>query len=102
MTPEQGGIPLKGGTIGVRQFETLCVISRGNDDGSYVDRYQIRNRLSYSPDVQAVHFSLRYLVAQGRAEIVGKVYRLNKNGARFKTRVYKVTELGMSFISKEW
>lgn len=86
--------------ISDKQAEVLNVVARGNPDGSYVDRHQIRDRLSYDPHIQSVHFILRYMVAQKRIEIAGKELRQKKEGgARFRTRVYRLTELGRSFIS---
>lgn len=86
--------------ISMKQAEILNVIARGNPDGSYVDRHQLRDRLSYNPHVQSVHFSLRYMVAQKRVEVAGKELRTHeKFTGSFQTRIYRITELGRLFIS---
>ena len=99
MSPEQGVANVTR-AISYKQAEILNIIARGNSDGSYVDRHQIRNRLSYDPHIQSVHFALRYLFAQGRIEIVGKEVRVSTHvEVNCKTRVYRISELGKLFIS---
>lgn len=98
-TPEQH-IANKTNPISKKQAEVLSVIARGNPDGSHVDWHQIRERLSYNPKLDAVRFILRYMIAQRRVEALDLELRQKQDtGIRFKTRVYKVTELGRSFIS---
>lgn len=81
-----------------KQAEVLNIIARANADGSFVDRHQIRDRVSYDPHINCIIFILRYMLAQKRIEIVGREKRLSGAGRICNTAVYKITGLGRSFI----
>ena len=86
-------------SISMKQAEILSAIARCNADGTYLDKNQLREVLSYKPNRDAVTFSLRYMLAQKRIEVAGREKRLSSSNQKKTMKTYRITILGRSFIS---
>lgn len=73
----------------VHQLDTLCVIVKGNPDGSLVDIYQILDRVERDVVLQSMQTTLRALIIYGIVEKAPRQVRAGRS-----LMVYRATTLG--------
>lgn len=76
-----------------KQLEMIAICAKPNEDGSVTDLDQILQRVSWKPTKNAIHFSIRALIARG---LIEKLPREKRRG-RVRT-IIGATDLGKHFI----
>jgi DNA-binding MarR family transcriptional regulator len=77
-----------------KQLEILRVVTSANVDGSLADLDEILERLSYKPTKEAIHFSIRALIAHGLIEKLGSEKRRGRRHV-----LIGITALGKHFVT---
>lgn len=79
-----------------KEYKCLLEIVKGNDDGSYLDKGQLSDRINHSATLDALVFTLRHMIKKG---FIQKEPEMILRNGRYKT-VFSPTSVGRAIVKQ--